>query len=151
MSLLDDRVDRVYNPGEKCEGTVIVNAYKGWQHQGLKLSAFGYVYLNTSAKGVGIMDVMSSGLQPIMLLRDEMEIASSGSFAEGKTSIPFEFQVAPVAGQQLYESYHGVFVNVIYAIRVECDRGLICITRYHHMLLFSSLTHYLCHNDSHSN
>ena len=114
----------MYHPGEKCEGKVIVDAYKGWQHQGLKLYAFGYVYLNTSAKGVGIMDVMASGLQPIMLLRDEIEIASSGSFADGETIIPFEFQVSPVAGQQLYESYHGVFLNVIYAIRVECDRGI---------------------------
>ena len=82
----------MYHPGEKCEGKVIVDAYKGWQHQGLKLYAFGYVYLNTSAKGVGIMDVMASGLQPIMLLRDEIEIASSGSFADGETIIPFEFQ-----------------------------------------------------------
>ena len=71
----------------------MVDAYKGWQHQGLKLYAFGYVYLNTSAKGVGIMDVISSGLQPIPLLRDEIEVAQPGSFADGETSIPFEFEV----------------------------------------------------------
>lgn len=119
------RIDRIYRHGEKCEGRVIVDAYKGWQHQGLRLYATGYVYLNTSAKGVGIMDVMSSGIKPVLLLKEEIEIASVGSFADGETSIPFEFQVVPVAGQMLQESYHGVFLNVIYAIRVECDRGVL--------------------------
>jgi len=69
------------------------------------------------------MDVISSGIKPITLLKEEIEVASAGSFADGETSIPFEFAVTPVAGQSLHESYHGVFLNVIYSIRVECDRG----------------------------
>ena len=31
----------------------------------------------------------------------------------------------PATGQKFYESYHGVFVNVIYSIHVECDRGML--------------------------
>jgi len=31
----------------------------------------------------------------------------------------------PLAGQQLFETYHGVFVNVQYNLRVECLRGML--------------------------
>ena len=88
------RVDRIYRPGEKLEGKVVVDAYKGWQHQGLRLIATGYVYLNSSAKGVGILDVMSTSLKPILLLKDDIEIASVGSFADGDTSIPFTYVIS---------------------------------------------------------
>jgi hypothetical protein len=122
ISIQVKRVDRTFRSGEKLEGKVVVDAYKGWQHQGVKLRVSGHVYLNTAAKGVGIMDVLSTGIKPIVLLQEEIDIAPAGSFADGETSIPFEFAVVPVSGQLLYESYHGVFLNIIYAIRVDCDR-----------------------------
>lgn len=122
ISIQVKRIDRTFRSGEKLEGKVLIDAYKGWQHQGVKLRASGHVYLNTAAKGVGIMDVLSTGIKPILLLQEEIDIAPPGSFADGETSIPFEFNVVPVAGQSLYESYHGVFLNVIYAIKVDCDR-----------------------------
>jgi len=119
------RVDRTYRPGDKLEGKVVVDAYKGWQHQGVKLYATGYVYLNTSAKGVGIMDLMSNTIKPIIVLKEDIEIAVPGNFYDGETPIPFEFAIKPAPDQNLYESYHGVYLNVIYGIRVECDRGVL--------------------------
>lgn len=33
---------------------------------------------------------------------------------EGITELPFEFPLTPLPGQQLYETYHGVYVNIQY-------------------------------------
>ena len=41
------------------------------------------------------------------------------------TEGPFEFAVERLEGMQLYETYHGVFVNVQYAATVEVARSLL--------------------------
>jgi len=43
ISIHCKRIDRIYRPFEKLEGKVVVDAYKGWQHQGLRLYATGWV------------------------------------------------------------------------------------------------------------
>ncbi len=42
----------------------------------------------------------------------------------GTTELPFEFTVEPLPGQKLFETYHGVFVNVQYSIAVNIPRGM---------------------------
>ena len=41
-----------------------------------------------------------------------VEIRPSGKLPPGKTEIPFELPLRSKAGQSLYETYHGVFVNI---------------------------------------
>lgn len=118
-----NKFDRIYRPNNKVEGTVTVHAYKGWQHAGLKLTVEGKVYLNSTSRGVGILDSMNA-TKPITIFSDEIEIAPAGKFVDGSTEIPFEFALTGQRGRTLYESYHGVYVSVIYSVCVSCDRGV---------------------------
>lgn len=43
----------------------------------------------------------------------------------GVTEIPFIFTLEGKSGKTLYETYHGVFVNIQYFIKVNMKRGLL--------------------------
>ena len=51
-------------------------------------------------------------LQPIQLLNYTLEVAKPGRLPAGKTEIPFELPVKAKGNKELYETYHGVFVNI---------------------------------------
>lgn len=59
-----------------------------------------------------------------MILKHAQEVCSAGKFADGVTEIPFEFPVRAVAGQELLESYHGVYASILYMLSVTCERGV---------------------------
>ena len=118
------RADRIYHPNDRVEGTVVINAFKGWSHQGVRMQIDGAVLTNTSNTGIGIIDNLASSLRPVVILKEEISIATPGNFPNGTIEIPFQFALTGNAGQPLLESYHGVFINVISAIRVTCDRGV---------------------------
>jgi len=50
--------------------------------------------------------------QPIQLLNYTVELAKPGRFPSGTTEIPFEMPLHAKGNRQLYETYHGVFVNI---------------------------------------
>jgi len=57
-------------------------------------------------------------LQPIQLLNYSVELAKPGRFPSGTTEIPFEMPLRAKGNRQLYETYHGVFVNIqVFLIR----------------------------------
>lgn len=115
------RFDRVYRPTETVEGSIVVNAKAGWTHKGVQLIAEGTLYLSTG-RGMGIgLDTSSN--KPFSIFRQEIEVAPSGRFADGSTEIPFSFPVV-ARDQPLLESYHGVYISVVYNIGVSCDRGM---------------------------
>ena len=41
-----------------------------------------------------------------------VEIAKPGKLPSGKTEIPFEVPLKPKGSKTLYETFHGVFVNI---------------------------------------
>ncbi len=51
-------------------------------------------------------------LQPIQLISCNIEVAKAGKVPAGKTEIPFEFPLNTKGNKTLYETYHGVFVNI---------------------------------------
>jgi len=57
-----------------------------------------------------------------------VEVAKPGKLPDGTTEIPFEFKLEPLTGQTLYETYHGVFVNIQYQLRATCVRGFMAKT-----------------------
>ena len=116
------RPDRVYRAGEIVEGIIVIRAYKGWSHNGVVMVADGIIHLSTATRGLSIGT--DSSTKQIPLFKYETEVAGKGSFADGSTDIPFEFVVAGSQGQSLLESYHGVYVSIIYTITVTCDRGM---------------------------
>ena len=50
--------------------------------------------------------------QPIQLVGLAMDVAKPGKIPAGKTEIPFEVPLQPKLNKVLYETYHGVFVNI---------------------------------------
>lgn len=57
-------------------------------------------------------DDVESVLQPIQLVSSNMEVVKPGKFPAGRTEIPFEFPLQAKGNKVLYETYHGVFVNI---------------------------------------
>lgn len=55
---------------------------------------------------------MCISLQPIQVINSTIEMVKPGKFPGGKTEIPFEFPLHVKSNRVLYETYHGVFVNI---------------------------------------
>ena len=115
------RSDRIYRPNELCEGVVKMNVYKGWSHQGLNLTAEGEVHQVAPTSGISV-NSETSDKTPIF--RKFIELAPEGSFNDGVLTFPFKFPVKSDGNLQLIESYHGVYISVIYRVSVRCNRGM---------------------------
>lgn len=50
--------------------------------------------------------------QPIQILNSTIDVLKPGKLPSGKTEIPFEFPLHVKGSKVLYETYHGVFVNI---------------------------------------
>lgn len=86
----------------------------------------GVLKLQLSARSVGLFEAFYSSIKPMQLMSYEITIAQAGKVPSGVTEFPFEFAVVPTDGaSQLYETYHGVYVNVSYVITVDCQRGML--------------------------
>jgi hypothetical protein len=117
----------VYKPGDVVEGVVTVHSKAGWQFKVLALSVEGKIVLSTSGRvGLGLStdQVASSSGQIYTLVKHDMELASAGKFAQGATEVPFDFVLTGRAGQALLETYHGVYISVVYTVKVTCERGM---------------------------
>mmetsp|Transcript_16814 Transcript_16814/g.25116 ORF Transcript_16814/g.25116 Transcript_16814/m.25116 type:complete len:303 (-) Transcript_16814:36-944(-) len=118
------RANRVYRPGETVSGVVVVKSSNKLSHQGITLTLDGNVQLQLSAKSVGLFDAFYNSLKPIQLLKSQIQVSSSGRLPAGVTELPFEFELKPVKGQKnLFETYHGVFVNIQYTLIAELKKG----------------------------
>jgi len=119
------RADRVYKPGEVVYGYVVVTTKGPMSHAGITLVMDGSVQLQLSAKSVGLFEAFYNSIKPIQLLQYSIEIAKPGKFPDGVTELPFEFNLEAAQGQQLYDTYHGVFVNIQYNLKAEMKRGVL--------------------------
>jgi hypothetical protein len=117
------RTDRIYRPNEMCEGTVTVNVYKGWSHNGLLMLAEGYIQTVVPNSGIA---VNSEAEDKAIIFAQEQELSPKGYFNDGVVEIPFKFQVTQdkYSNNAILESYHGVYISIIYHILVTCDRGM---------------------------
>jgi hypothetical protein len=113
------------NAQEKVTGVVVVSSKGKLQHQGVKLILEGTVQLQLSAKSVGLFEAFYQSVKPIQLLSYSVDLTKPGKFEDGDTELPFEFPLEPLSGQQLFETYHGVFVNIQYLLRVDMPRGML--------------------------
>uniref|UniRef100_A0A3P9A1H1 VPS26 endosomal protein sorting factor C n=1 Tax=Esox lucius TaxID=8010 RepID=A0A3P9A1H1_ESOLU len=62
---------------------------------------------------------------PIQLITSNIEVVKPGKVPGGKTEIPFEFPLHTKGNKVLYETYHGVFVNIQYTLRCDMKRSLL--------------------------
>lgn len=54
-----------------------------------------------------------------------LDVARPGRFTSGITEIPFEAPVEPLFHKTLYESYHGVFINIQYLLKAVIKRNFL--------------------------
>lgn len=119
------RANKVYHEGERLCGLLVVVSRDPLQHQGVSLSLEGLVNLQLSAKSVGVFEAFYNSVKPIQLVSSTMEVAKPGKVPAGRTEIPFEFPLQAKGNKQLYETYHGVFVNIQYTLRCDIRRSLL--------------------------
>lgn len=119
------RVDRVYYPGDIVKGTVEIHSKGSLVHQGISLLVEGSVVLQMSAKSVGLFEAFYSTMKPVVLLQYQFEVDPGRKVPDGITECPFEFKLEAVDGLKLYETYHGVYVNVQYLITADMIRPLL--------------------------
>ncbi|ETE73444.1 Down syndrome critical region protein 3 [Ophiophagus hannah] len=119
------RANKVYHCGEVLTGVVVITSKDSIQHQGISLTMEGSVNLQLSAKSVGVFEAFYNSVKPIQLINSTVEMVKSGKLPSGKTEIPFEFPLQVKGSKILYETYHGVFVNIQYTLRCDMRRSLL--------------------------
>ena len=119
------KASKVYKEGEVVKGAVVVNSKGDMNHNGITLSMEGSVTLQLSAKSVGMFEAFYNSLKPIQLVSYTLDIVKPGKFPNGTTEISFEMPLRAKAGKKLYETYHGVFVNIMYTLRADMKRSIL--------------------------
>lgn len=64
-------------------------------------------------------------LQPVQLVLSSFPVCKAGRLPSGTTEIPFACTLQSHGTRSLYETYHGVFINIQYFVKVEMKRGLL--------------------------
>ena len=125
LNIVLKRASKTYKEGETIKGVVYVNSKGELSHNGLSLTVDGTVKLQLSARSVGRFEAFYNSLKPIHVLHQQLELAAPGKIPRGVTEIPFELPLRAKPNKTLYETYHGVFVNVQYTIVVEMKRSFL--------------------------
>lgn len=118
------RVDKVYRPGDIVSGVIAVSSKGAMSHGSITLQLEGEVTMQLSAKSVGLFEAFYNSLKPIKLVDYRIEVSKSGKLPDGTSEIPFEFKLEPLANQELYETYHGVFVSIGYTLTCDIVRSV---------------------------
>ncbi|KAF5285533.1 hypothetical protein FQA39_LY16598 [Lamprigera yunnana] len=117
--------DKVYHEGESIMGTIAINTPSDLKHDGITLSMEGTVNLQLSSKNVGIIEAFYNAVKPIQLINAFCEVSTPGRIPAGHIEIPFELPLKPSMNRSLYETYHGVFINISYSFRCIVKRSFL--------------------------
>eukprot|EP01130_Rhizamoeba_saxonica_P003011 TRINITY_DN1310_c0_g1_i1.p1 TRINITY_DN1310_c0_g1~~TRINITY_DN1310_c0_g1_i1.p1 ORF type:complete len:299 (-),score=67.22 TRINITY_DN1310_c0_g1_i1:43-810(-) len=83
----------------------------------------GVVTLQLSAKSVGLFEAFYHSLKPITICDVRTVVDTKGKLSSGASEIPFEFNLEGLEEQDIYETYHGVYVNVQYTLVANLKAG----------------------------
>lgn len=100
-------------------GFVVVVSKNHISHNGISLLVDGMVQLQMSSKNTGAFEAFYNSVKPITMMNLLIEAAKPGKLPDGETKIPFEFKLEAAPGLELFETYHGVFINVSFVIKVS--------------------------------
>lgn len=97
------------------------------RHDGIFASIEGAINLMLGKKSAGILDSFSSSTKPIQLLGNTVQLIGPGKLAQGFTELAFEFPIVACVKEQktLFETYHGIFININYMIKCEIRRNFL--------------------------
>mmetsp|Transcript_27429 Transcript_27429/g.76662 ORF Transcript_27429/g.76662 Transcript_27429/m.76662 type:complete len:299 (+) Transcript_27429:165-1061(+) len=120
------KADRIYRQGEVLSGVIVVESESSFSHSGISMTVTGVVTLQLSAKSVGMFEAFYNSLKPIQIINTKFDVVKSGKIPRGVTELPFEVELLPTeTGSRLFETYHGVFVNVQYSITCDMQRNFL--------------------------
>ncbi|CAF0836547.1 unnamed protein product [Rotaria sordida] len=117
-----NRQTKTYNENDIIQGTVIISTPTSFKHNGITITVDGSVQLHLSGKSVGVFEAFYNSTKPVTLINQTIELAKPGQMPSLKTEIPFQVQLKGRPNKPLYETYHGVFVNIQYFLRVDVKR-----------------------------
>lgn len=96
------------------------------KHDGIIISIDGTVNLIIGNKSVGIFESFSNSIKPFQLLNNVIQLVGAGKLAQGFTELAFEFILTCVKEpKMLFETYHGVFININYMIKCDIKRSFL--------------------------
>ena len=119
-----ERVDRIYRPGDTVEGSIYVYANSNWSHKGIVAKLSGSVCTRPAgadSAGLGILGI-GSQCESTQIFSEEKLIQPQGSVLKGESSVYFQFKLRDSG--ILLDTYHGVYISVLYHISINCERSL---------------------------
>uniref|UniRef100_A0A0K8TQF7 Vacuolar protein sorting-associated protein 26C n=1 Tax=Tabanus bromius TaxID=304241 RepID=A0A0K8TQF7_TABBR len=120
------KANKIYHEGEKLTGSVNVCCSSETKHEGIVMTLEGIVNLQLSNKNVGIFEAFYNSVKPIQLLNSTLELCPAGKLPSGCSEFAFEFPLQCLKEPKiLYETYHGVFVNINYNLKCDLKRNFL--------------------------
>ncbi|XP_073840927.1 vacuolar protein sorting-associated protein 26C-like isoform X2 [Musca autumnalis] len=121
------RENKVYYENDVLVGCVQFSCPSEAKHDGIQLSLEGIVNLQLSnSKSVGLLDAFSNSLKPITLLSSTIDLSAPGKLNAGVSEFHFEFPLkCTKEPKMLYETYHGMFININYQLRCDVKRSFL--------------------------
>lgn len=117
---------KVYQEGDMIKGHVVVESRSPLAHQGVNLTLEGNVILSLNSKNVGRIEAIYSNTKPIPIIYNSLDLIKAGKLPEGITTLPFEMLLKPSPSTgPLYETYHGVNIQIQYFIKCVVKRPLL--------------------------
>ncbi|XP_044762606.1 vacuolar protein sorting-associated protein 26C isoform X3 [Coccinella septempunctata] len=125
VDVIVKRADKIYYEGELVSGIIQISASTDVKHEGIILTMEGAVNLQISSRNAGIIDAFYNSVKPIILVNSTCEISSGSRIPAGITQIPFQIPLKAKTNRTLYETYHGVYVNICYTLRCDMKRSFL--------------------------
>lgn len=120
-----NRIDRVYRPGDRVTGAIVISSDVAASHNGIKLSIDGNVTLQLNSAKAGMFESLQSNTKSLPIAHLDIDVSSGGKLLKGNTEFPFEFILKPInQSTQLFDTYHGVYVNIAYQLTATMNRGM---------------------------
>ncbi|XP_017053450.1 vacuolar protein sorting-associated protein 26C [Drosophila ficusphila] len=120
------RENKVYYENDMLLGCVQFQCSQETKHEGIMLYLEGIVNLQLSTKTVGLFDAFYNSVKPINLLQNSLELSAPGKLSAGRSEFHFELPlVCKKEPRILYETYHGVFINVNYQLNCTVKRNFL--------------------------
>lgn len=90
------------------------------------------IHCPTETKHDGIVVALDGlvtlrGIKPFQLLSNSIQLAGASKLPSGFSELAFEFELNCVK-EMLYETYHGVFININYLIKCDIKRSFLAKT-----------------------
>ncbi|BFF97358.1 vacuolar protein sorting-associated protein 26C [Drosophila madeirensis] len=118
------RENKVYYENDMLLGCVQFQCSAETKHEGIQLYLEGIVNLQLSSKTVGLFDAFYNSVKPINLLQNNLELSAPGKLSAGRSEFHFELPLVS-RKEPLYETYHGVFINVNYQLQCTVKRNFL--------------------------